>query len=252
MRLCVGSTGRFKVDKVDLSADLENRIYNQKKKRNVPKWLFFGALATCTVAALIFLNKEKAAIIFDGPGGKIVHLLKPYVEPEPVKPIIEYVLPPRPVRPPRPVAVRPEDVTSPTIRQWVPKDEEKQREKQTVFTDDNYQPRGSVNTMIPPPSKYYEKGEARSKAQISEVFRSIAQPVETRTIPWQWKSVKNYRSGTFNYTQRNGKIETHMICRNYKYGSFEYRDCRKAAKKYFKDACSNQFAAACNAAEMIP
>lgn len=240
------------MDKMDLCADLDNRIYNQKKKRNVPKWLFFIVLAVCTVGRLMYLNKDKMAIIFDGPGGRIVHFLKPYQKSEPVKPIIEYVLPPRPVRPPRPVAVRPEDVTSPTIKQWEREDREKQWKRQTVFNDDNYQPRGSVNSMVPPPSGYYAKGEARSKAQVSEIYRSIAPPVETRTIPWQWKSEKTYRSGTFTYTQRNGKIETHTICRNYKYGSFEYRDCRKAAKKYFKDACSSQFVAACNASDMIP
>lgn len=232
--------------KMDLRADLGNRVIKRRNKENVQSWLIFSALVVSTVITLIFLNKEKAAIILDGHRGGMVSLLKNYVEPKSVKQNIEYVLPPRPA------AVKPENVTKRTIEQWEREEREKKQKKQTVFNDDNYQPRGSINTMVPPPSKYYEKGEARSKAQVSEVFRSIAQPVETRTIPWQWKSVKNYRSGTFNYTQRNGKIETHKICRNYKYGSFEYRDCRKAAKKYFKDVCSSQFAAACLASEMIP
>lgn len=231
------------MDKVDLRADLENRIYNQKKKNNVPKWLFFSALAACAIMILIYLNSDVAILQnkekTKQPGG--LNQLLNESKSGGITPQLS-----------KPVAVKPKSVSGPSIEQWVPKDEEKQREKQTVFTDDNYQPRGSVNTMIPPPSRYYATSEARSKAQVSEIFRSIAPPVEKRTIPWQWKSEKKYRSGTFTYTQRNGKIETHTICRNYKYGSFEYRDCRKAAKKYFKDVCSSQFAAACLASEMIP
>ncbi len=229
------------MDKVDLRAELGNRIYKRKKNNNLPKWLFFAVLATAGM--LIYLNSDVVALQ-NKENTKQPGALNQLLNESKSGGITTQLS--------KPVAVRPEGVSGPSIEQWVPEDEEKQRERQTIFTDDNYQPRGSVNTMIPPPSRYYPTREARSKAQVSEIYRSIASPVEKRTIPWQWKSEKTYRSGTFTYTQRNGKIETHMICRNYKYGSFEYRDCRKAAKKYFKDACSNQFAAACNAAEMIP
>lgn len=38
----------------------------------------------------------------------------------------------------------------------------------------------------------------------------------------------------------------------YVYGSFEYRDCDKGAKKYLKNACLAEFKAACVAGDMIP
>lgn len=124
--------------------------------------------------------------------------------------------------------------------------------KQTVFNDQNYQPKGSINTIAPPPSRYYEQGQARTNAQIREVQRSFNGVSSTRTIPWSWKSEKSHRSGKFTYVERSGRIDTPSVCANYKYGSLIYRDCRKAAKKYFKDACSSQFKAACGAADMIP
>lgn len=124
--------------------------------------------------------------------------------------------------------------------------------KQTVFNDQNYQPKGSINTIAPPPSRYYEQGQARTNAQIRELQRSFNGVNNTRSIPWSWKSQKTHRSGTFTYVERSGRIDTTSVCANYKYGSLIYRDCRKAAKKYFRDACSSQFKAACGAADMIP
>lgn len=124
--------------------------------------------------------------------------------------------------------------------------------KQTVFNDQNYQPKGSINTIAPPPNRYYEQGQARTNAQIRELQRSFNGVNNTRSIPWSWKSQKSHHSGTFTYVERSGRIYTPSVCANYKYGSLIYRDCRKAAKKYFKDACSSQFKAACGAADMIP
>ena len=234
------------MDKLDLRADLESRIYKKKKNRDVPKWLFFIVLAICTVGGLMYLNKDKMAIIFDGPGGRIVHLLKPYVEPEPVKPIIEYVLPPRPVRPPRPVAVRPEDVTSPTIEQWEREKREK-RERQTVFNDDNYRPRGATNVAkIPNPVTTYKQPTQQRKR-----FRN------THSVDWTWQSYgsgfsKHNKYGKFTYIETEKGIDTASVCKNYKHGSLDYRDCRKAAKKWFKDRCSSNFPQACLAQNMIP
>jgi hypothetical protein len=222
---------------MDLRADLESRIYKTKKRNQASKWLFFTAMTVCLVSTLIYLSDDVKSIIFEKEKINALTMLLSQTTKEIIEPQS---------------TVRPEDVTSPSIERWEKEDEEKQKKKQTVFNDSNYQPRGSVNTMAPPPSRYYPTKETRSKAQVSEVYRSFSQPVESRTIPWQWKSEKTYRSGTFTYTQRSGKIATHTICRNYKYGSFEYRDCRKAAKKYFKNACSSEFKAACAAGDMIP
>lgn len=39
----------------------------------------------------------------------------------------------------------------------------------------------------------------------------------------------------FNYT--NWKIDNSSVCRNYKYGSVDYRDCRSGALQYFVKRC---------------
>lgn len=124
--------------------------------------------------------------------------------------------------------------------------------KQTVFNDQNYQPKGLVNSIAPPPSRYYASRSAGSNAQVRQVPQPVNEPTTIRTIPWAWESVKTQRSGTFTYKQTSSGIDTMSVCRNYKSGSFIYRDCRKAAKKYFQEVCSNDFRAACGAADMIP
>lgn len=239
------------MDKLDLRADLESRVFQNKKKSELPKWLFFGAFAIGIVAGLTYLNKNKLAIVFEGPGGKIVHFLKPYVKPEPVTPIIEYVLPPRPVRPPKPVAVRPEDVTSPMIeeweREWQAKQEAKSQKKQTVFNENNYKPRGATNVNTAPK----QVAAYKQPAQQNQRFR------KKHSVPWTWQSYgsgfsKHNRYGKFTYVETEKGIDTGSVCENYKYGSLEYRDCRKAAKKWFQDQCSNSFRQACLAGNMIP
>lgn len=83
--------------------------------------------------------------------------------------------------------------------------------------------------------------------EMSRVFGGIA---KQKTILWQWKSEKAHRSGSFTYTEKKS-INTNDVCSNYKIGSLLYRDCRKAAKKYFKNACASHYKAACAAADMI-
>ena len=221
--------------KFDLRADLESRIYQPKKKSEVPKWIFFGALAIGVIGgALAFLNKDKMAVIFEGPGGKFVHFLK---EPEqqrnePVKPTVEYVVEPRTVRPPKPVAVRPEDVTSPHIEQWEleckAKQEASSQKKQTVFNESNYTPRQITNS-IPAPREV----NSHNRSQQNNTYR------KTHSIPWTWQSYgsgfsKHNKYGKFTYVETEKGIDTGSVCRNYKYGSLDYRDCRKAAKSGFK------------------
>lgn len=241
------------MEKFDLSADLESRIYQPKKKREAQKWIIFGALAIGVIGgALAILNKDKMAVIFEGPGGKFVHFLK---EPqqkrnEPVKPTVEYVVEPRTVRPPKPVAVRPEDVTSPHIEQWElewkAKQEANSQKKQTVFNESNYTPRRIANS-IPAPREV----NSHNRSQQNNTYR------KTHSIPWTWQSYgsgfsKHNKYGKFTYVETERGIDTGSVCRNYKYGSLEYRDCRKAAKKWFQDRCSSEFRFACAAGEMIP
>lgn len=235
--------------KVDLRADLESRMYQPKKKSEVPKWLFFGALVVGVIGgALAFLNKDKMAVIFEGPAGKFVDLLKelPQQKNEPVKPGVE----PRPIRPPKPVAMRPEDVKNPHIeqweREWKAKQEANLEKKQTVFNESNYTPREITNS-IPAPKEIYTNNRSKQK----NTYR------KTHSIPWTWQSYgsgfsKHNKYGKFTYVETERGIDTESVCRNYKYGSLDYRDCRKAAKKWFQDRCSSDFRNACVAGNMIP
>lgn len=239
------------MEKFDLHADIERRIYQPKKKSDVPKWLFFGALAIAIVGgALAFFNKDKMAIIFEGPGGTFVHFLKePFQhKSDPVTPIVEYVVESRPVRPPRPVAVRPEDVTSPTLEQWeAERIAKEQAQRQTVFNDNNYTPKRIQNSMPVP----------KQVASYTAPVQKIRKFRNTHWQSWRWESYtaglnRKHKGGQFSYVRTERGIDNASICANYKYGSLDYRDCRKAAKKHFQDACSSSFIEACSAGEMIP
>lgn len=237
-----------------MKADFQDRLNIEKPKSSFKTWFIFGALATCIIGGLLILNKDKDSIIYKGTGEKVVHFLKNQKMPisETLEPIIEYVVPPRPVREPRPVAVRPEDVTSPIIEQWERERKEKKQaqvqKRQTVFNDDNYQPRGAINS-IPAPRQIH----------TSTTRRQINTQAFTKSAPWSWESYgygtgtrTNRKGGQFSYTVRNGLIDTNSVCNNYKYGSLDYRDCRKGAKRYFQRACSNGNHEACSGADMMP
>lgn len=207
-----------------MKANREDRIYKTKPKKRF-NWYFLGLLAALIAGGLFYLTEnptEKPTIKERNMPGATKQLLKDS-KPGATKELLE-----SPFR------------------------ETESTEKQTVFNDQNYQPKGSINTIAPPPSRYYEQGQARTNAQIREVQRSFNGVNNTRSIPWSWKSQKSHHGGRFTYVKRSGRIYTPSVCANYKYGSLIYRDCRKAAKKYFKDACSSQFKAACGAADMIP
>ena len=207
-----------------MKANREDKTYKTKPKKRF-NWYFLGLLAALIAGGLFYLTEnptEKPTIKERNMPGVTKQLLKDS-KPGATKELLE-----SPFR------------------------ETESTEKQTVFNDQNYQPKGSINTIAPPPSRYYEQGQARTNAQIRELQRSFNGVNNTRSIPWSWKSQKSHHSGTFTYVERSGRIDTTSVCANYKYGSLIYRDCRKAAKKYFKDACSSQFKAACGAADMIP
>lgn len=200
-----------------MKANFKDRI--TKRKRNSGGWLIL--ILMCCAAGIIYFLKNKPA-----------ELIKSEISaPEATRQLIS------PIKTHEKIAV--EETRPPTT-------------KQTVFNDQNYQPKSSINTIAPPPSRYYEPGQARTNAQVRQVQRSFNGASHQRTIPWSWKSEKTHRRGTFTFTENKQGINTMSVCSNYKRGSFIYRDCRKAAKKYFKDACSSQYRAACGAADMIP
>lgn len=238
---------------LDLRADLENRIYPTKQKNKAAKYWLCGLLATGVILiVLVAFNKDRLALVFAGAIDQYEPLLQEVVQVD-SEPDLSESHEPRSMGLDKSVVMPADEAVRPSLKQ----DEETRLEvapvqKQRVFNDENYQPRGSVNSIAPPPHRYYDKGQAQTKAQLREITRTFNGTRTQRTVPWQWKSEKSHRSGRFTYIQTDRGIQTHNICSNYQYGSFEYRDCRKAAKKYFQEVCSSQFKAACMAGEMIP
>lgn len=240
------------MNKLDLRADLENRIYQPQKKRKAPKWIVFGAVAMCSLGTLVYVNTDINPIKFNEPEQKAVFLPKLTNHPFDTS---KAAFNPELAHSTRTYLDNSEDILIKpgarkellSVNQIITPAEASpigRSKKQTVFNDDNYQPRGSVNSIAPPPNRYYDTGQARTNAQILAI---TSQPIR-----WQWKSEKSHRSGTFTYVQTGQSIDTDSVCAHYAYGSFIYRDCRKAAKKHFQKVCSAQFRAACNAGEMVP
>lgn len=149
----------------------------------------------------------------------------------------------------RPAPVHYDDVTSPTLEQW---EREKKPEKQTIFNDQNYTPRGTVNSMAPPPARFYQTGTATRQVKQGPT-------VENKRAPWQWTSVASGTGGKgrtiggqFLYQVNNGRVDTSSVCKNEDYGSLRYRDCRKGAKAYFVTQCNAGSKEACSASSMAP
>lgn len=123
--------------------------------------------------------------------------------------------------------------------------------RQTIFNDDNYQPKGAYNSLPPPKTR-----------QPQRKPRPTPAPAKLVKINWTWnshgfsnsknKNRKQNNSGVFHYSLHNNRINTSTVCNNYRPGSLIYRDCRKAAKKHFNQQCSSSFPAACVAAGMTP
>lgn len=99
--------------------------------------------------------------------------------------------------------------------------------RQTVFNDQNYSPRTDINTM-----------EGVKLGMVSEPKR---QKRRIRRGPeyWEWKSSNTRETGRLYWDEVDGRIEWDSVCDVEKYGSFRYRDCRKAAKVTFARICSH-------------
>ena len=104
---------------------------------------------------------------------------------------------------------------------------------QTSFSDDNYTPRPAVNTIQPPPARFYA-ASSTSNTQRRPASR------QTHLNNWSWENGHNKKriSGQFEWTVVNGQIDYNSVCQNYQRGSLIYRDCRKGAKVAFKRMCS--------------
>lgn len=139
-----------------MKANREDRIYKTKPKKRF-NWYFLGLLAALIAGGLFYLTKnptEKPTIKERNMPGVTKQLLKDS-KPGATKELLE-----SPFR------------------------ETESTEKQTVFNDQNYQPKGSINTIAPPPSRYYEQGQARTNAQIREIKERFRGSEVERSKRW--------------------------------------------------------------------
>lgn len=126
----------------------------------------------------------------------------------------------------------PTQYSEPTPEERFWKDQERrQREKQVVFNDSNYMPRGAENVVstesIRQPATYQdEPGRNGNSSQVA---------IE-KDRQWirRWGGGGSYLAA---WTAVNNQIDGRSVCANHKKGSIDYRECRKAAKQFFHEQC---------------
>lgn len=233
-----------------MKADFKDRPYAVKPKHETGQWFIFASLVICIAGGLLYLNKDKLAITFDRSVGKVVHFFKKPGQEKSIQ-VNEYAAQnSRPKKQLKTATVRAEDVTSPMTEQWEREYRAEEHKRQTVFNDDNYIPRGADN-IIPVVST--------SRTTYSQQKPQERSFPKTHWQYWQWESYSygsglgtKAKGGRFSYIETDRGIDTNSICANYTQGSFDYRDCRKAAKKWFKSQCSSSFKQACLAGNITP
>ena len=102
-------------------------------------------------------------------------------------------------------------------------------ERQTEFNDHNYQPSRQINISAPVTSTASRPKPERNKRIIQSNLEKI-----------EWT---NARGTTMQYRMYYEYDNTHItfasVCSNYRQGSIDYRNCRKAARHWFSAKCNN-------------
>ncbi|KPB75112.1 hypothetical protein ACKUFS_21025 [Pseudomonas cannabina] len=73
----------------------------------------------------------------------------------------------------------------------------------------------------------------KAQRQMPQPKLAAAQFVES-AIVLQWDRTRTYRA---EWVVTDNQIDDTSVCRNWRGGSIEYRECRKGAKVYFKEQC---------------
>ncbi|NLC02279.1 hypothetical protein SAMN05216578_103328 [Halopseudomonas formosensis] len=100
--------------------------------------------------------------------------------------------------------------------------------RQTEFNDRNYQPSRQINTAAP----------------LHRTTRSGAPSRERRIIQSQqetvrWIDARGAEEKYDMYYEHDGSQVTFAsVCSNYRSGSIDYRNCRKAARQWFGTRCN--------------
>lgn len=101
--------------------------------------------------------------------------------------------------------------------------------RQTEFNDHNYQPSRQINSIAPTASVTLRAKPERDRRVIQSNLEKV-----------KWKSARGtateYR---VYYEYDNTNITFVSVCSNYRTGSLDYRNCRKAAKQWFGTRCNN-------------
>lgn len=73
----------------------------------------------------------------------------------------------------------------------------------------------------------------KAQQQMHQPKLAAAQFIES-AIVWQWDRKRTYAA---EWVVSGNQIDGTSVCRNWRRGSIEYRECRKGAKVYFKEQC---------------
>lgn len=107
--------------------------------------------------------------------------------------------------------------------------------RQTVFNDDNYAPRQPVNIME---SVHARRAAEQQAARPRPATRPSNGLNGTQHTRFRWRDARGDQTWwSSNFTYRNSIIDNASFCKSYRWGSIEYRTCRKAARDWLKDMC---------------
>jgi len=101
-------------------------------------------------------------------------------------------------------------------------------QRQTEFSDHNYTPNRQVNISMPT-----RPGAARAVASTdNRIIQSNMEKVawvDARGVETEYRMYYEHDSNTLDFAS---------VCSNYRKGSIDYRNCRKAAKRWFGGKCN--------------
>lgn len=108
--------------------------------------------------------------------------------------------------------------------------------RQTEFSDRNYQPSRQINTSAPalPATTRIQRPSAERNSQRTHH--------NTESIKWtSGRGTETLYRVYYEYD--NTRITFASVCSNYRKGSIDYRNCRKAAKQWFGERCNTSHSA---------
>lgn len=103
--------------------------------------------------------------------------------------------------------------------------------RQNSFNDGNYTPQGTRNIVGSDPVRQTEAYPRPSQSQGTTTSHLSG---SERARIKQWSGPIWYDA---RWSYSSNRIDSRSVCTNHGRGSVDYRECRKAAKQYFRDQC---------------